>query len=51
MPYTEYSNRVTQDRLADSRHVKNDNLMSQTDPSANYFQLAISRKVSGQLKR
>lgn len=51
LPYGEYSQRASQDKLADSRNIKNDKLMSQTDPSGSYFQLAMSKKVSGQPKR
>jgi hypothetical protein len=39
--------RASQDRLFESKNVRNDKLMSQTDPSGSYFQLATSKKVSG----
>lgn len=44
----EYTPRVSQDKLFESKIMRNDKLMSQTDPSGSYFNLATSKRVSTQ---
>ena len=52
LPYSEFSQKGSLDKLGDSRYAKNDKVvMNQTDHPSSYFQLAMSRKVSVQPKR